>query len=144
MGGQMKITVEDAELFIDAYVKVKDYYAKVMRVYDNGILTSAGFVQEAEFDEAHATIDTVDADVVYCSFAALHLPPDWHDRLFKCAVFVEGSFSGEQKIVDIDLQMAAMLEGMDCPYIDTAPPVFEAEDGLLYDMVKLCINPGQS
>ena len=34
----MKITVDDAELFIDAYVKIDDCYAKVIRVYNNGIL----------------------------------------------------------------------------------------------------------
>lgn len=140
----MKITVDDAELFIDAYVKVNDCYAKVIRVYNNGILTSAGFVQEADFDEVHATLDTVDADVVYYSFAGLHLPPDWHERTFRFGNVKEGSFSGEQRLVDVNLQEAAILEGMDCPYIDNAPAIFEASDGELYDMVRLCINPGQS
>lgn len=139
----MKLTIKDAELFIGALVKVGDCYAEIIRVYDNGILTSAGFYNEVEFDEAHAMIDTVDADVIYYAFAGLHLPPDWPDRTFKFGYVQEGSFSGEQSIDEIDLITCSELEEMDCPYIDNAPPVFKAADGVQYNMVKLCVHSGQ-
>lgn len=138
----MILDKDNAMPYVGAYVRLikgahKGLYAVLLRVYDDGLLTSAGFYKEVEFFTATADIETVDADVIYCSFAALHLPFDWANRtfLFKNVKDTDYCYSGS--LLKVDYNLCVNLDSMNRPQIDDALGAFITVNGLSFNMIRM-------
>lgn len=111
---------------MEKIISVQGIQAIKLREYDDGIYTSAGFVQE--YDEVG---DDYNGPLWINSCAALHLPLDWMDHLVN-KINVEGNtitLSNEQyTITDIDWNLAQQYENDELPP-GSPRPVFTLSDG---------------
>lgn len=99
----------EAVKYLGTVVGIRDlvYAVVLLRIYDNGFLTSAGFYGELLVPDV--VIEPTDSEdcILYHAVGAMHLPKDMHER--KCV------FANEQEILlDADQYlMAAALTGED-------------------------------
>lgn len=93
---------DDAVKFLGSVVGVRDmpYATVLLRIYDNGFLTSAGFYDELLVpDEPVEPTDSEDC-ILYHAVGAMYLPKDMHER--KCI------FANEKEILlDADQYLMA-------------------------------------
>lgn len=108
-------------------VRIQDYvFAIVLREYDDGVYTSAGFVQQ--YDE----VENYEGSLWINSYAALELPVNWKDHLVnKIDIRPDGviGLSMEQyTITDIDWNLAQAYDKDEMP-VGSPKPVFTLSDG---------------
>lgn len=107
-------------------VKIVDgIHSILLREYDDGVYTSAGFVHEYE------EVEDYKGPLWINSCAALHLPLDWMEHLVNKISIVDNqiSLSDEQyTITDIEWNLAQQYDKDELPP-GSPKPVFTLSDG---------------
>lgn len=147
-----KKSLDDAERYLSSVVCIPDevYYAILLRIYDNGYLTSAGFFDEVLVSDRPQSIeDQINLPVAFGPHAATELPTDFMKR--KCVLFDDRDMLEEtatfmacleflvedpehviQKLVNVNIEQAVVLANTAHPQVDADVGIYTGTDGEEY------------